>query len=94
MNYPRKNLIYLKQVYNFQSNQIKFKNLESSLPFHCLFLKKPKSEETKSQIKAHLLYLANSYLTTTNLLQVYYINIVSYETLEKMNIYSITLFKK
>ena len=32
MNYPRKNLIYLKQVYNFQSNQIKFKNLKSSLP--------------------------------------------------------------
>ena len=32
MNYPRKNLIYLKQVYTFQSNQIKFKNLKSSLP--------------------------------------------------------------
>ena len=33
MNYPRKNLIYLKQVYTFQSNQIKFENLKSSLPF-------------------------------------------------------------
>ena len=32
MNYPRKNLIYLKQVYTFQSNQIKFENLKSSLP--------------------------------------------------------------
>ena len=32
MNYPRKNMIYLKQVYTFQSNQIKFKNPKSSLP--------------------------------------------------------------
>ena len=32
MNYPRKNLIYLKQVYNFQSHQIKFQTPESSLP--------------------------------------------------------------
>ena len=28
---------------------------------HCSFLNKLKSEETKSQIKAHLSYLANSY---------------------------------
>ena len=46
MNYARKNLIYLKQVYTFQSNQIKFEYVKS---------------ETKSQIKADLLYLANSY---------------------------------
>ena len=32
MNYPRKNLIYLKQVYTFQSNQIKFENPKSLLP--------------------------------------------------------------
>ena len=32
MNYPRKDLIYLRQVYTFQSNQIKFKNMKSSLP--------------------------------------------------------------
>ena len=32
MNYPRKNLIYLKQVYTFQSNQRKFENRKSSLP--------------------------------------------------------------
>ena len=32
MNYPRKNLIYLKQVCIFQSNQTKFENLKSSLP--------------------------------------------------------------
>ena len=63
-NYPRKNLIYLKQVYTFQSYQIKSDNPESSLPFeniHCSFLNNVKSEETKSQIKAHLSYLANSY---------------------------------
>ena len=32
MNYPSKNLIYLKQVYTFKSNEIKFKNSKSSLP--------------------------------------------------------------
>ena len=32
MNYPRKNAIYLKQVYTFQSNQIKFENPKSLLP--------------------------------------------------------------
>ena len=32
MNYPRKNLIYFKQVYTFQSNQIKFEYQKSSLP--------------------------------------------------------------
>ena len=32
MDYHRKNLIYLKQVYTFQSSQIKFENLKSSLP--------------------------------------------------------------
>ena len=31
MNYPRKNLIYLKHVYTFQSNQIKFENPKSLL---------------------------------------------------------------
>ena len=31
MNYPRKNMIYLKQVYTFQSNQINFENPKSSL---------------------------------------------------------------
>ena len=32
MNDPRKSLIYLKQVYTFQSNQAKFENPKSSLP--------------------------------------------------------------
>ena len=64
MNYPRKNLIYLKQVYTFQSNQIKVKNPKILTTFekiHCSFLNNLTSEETKSQIKAHLSYLANSY---------------------------------
>ena len=63
-NYPRKNLIYLKPVYIFQSYQIKFKNPKSSLPFekiHCSFLNNLRSEEIKSQIKAHLSHLANFY---------------------------------
>ena len=32
MNYPKKNSIYLKQVYTFQSNKIKFKNPKSLPP--------------------------------------------------------------
>ena len=32
MNYPRKKLIYLKQLYTFRSNQIKFRKPKSSLP--------------------------------------------------------------
>ena len=65
MNYPRKNVIYLKQVYIFQSNQIKFENPKSSIPLKrfivCSLLNNLKSEETKIQIKVHPSYLANSY---------------------------------
>ena len=32
MNYPKKNLICLKQVYTFQSNQINFENPKSLVP--------------------------------------------------------------
>ena len=32
MDYPRKDLLYLKQVYTFQSNKIKIENPKSSLP--------------------------------------------------------------
>ena len=40
MNYPRKNLIYLKQVYTVQSNQIKFENrkFESQIKAHLSYL--------------------------------------------------------
>ena len=65
MNYPRKNVIYLKQVYIFQSNQIKFENPKSSIPLKrfivCSLLNNLKSEETKIQIKVHPSYLAYSY---------------------------------
>ena len=56
MNYTRKNLIYLKQVYTLRKSEI-FATFEK---IHRSFLNNIKSEETKSQIKAHLLYLANS----------------------------------
>ena len=63
MNYPRKNPTYLKQVYTFQTNQIKFQN--PKFLYHIWkdssFINNLKSEETKSQIKAHLLYLPSSY---------------------------------
>ena len=64
MNYPRKNLIYLKWIHTFQSNQIKYKNPKYSLPFKRFivpFLTTLNPKKTKSQIKAHLSYLANSY---------------------------------
>ena len=53
MNYLRKKPIYLKQVYTFQSSQIKFENPKSSLPlkrFIVLLLKTLNSRKTKSQI--------------------------------------------
>ena len=64
MNYARKNLIYSKRVYTFQSNQITFENPKSSLPlkrFIVHFLTTLNPRKSKSQIKAHLSYLANSY---------------------------------
>ena len=61
MKYPRKNLIYLKQVYTLQSNQIKSEIFTTFEKSHCWFLNNLKSEETKRQIKAHLLYFDNSY---------------------------------
>ena len=64
MNYNRINPIYLKQVYTFQSNQITFANPKSWLPlkrFIVLFITTLNPRKPKSQIKAHLSYLANSY---------------------------------
>ena len=49
---------------------------------HSSFLSNLKSEETKSQIKAHFSYLANSY--TANLPHVYYVKIASYEAIERI----------
>ena len=49
---------------------------------HRSFLNNLKSEETKSYIKVHLSYLANSCFYNYNLLHVYYVNIASYEKLK------------
>ena len=50
MNYPRKHLIYLKQVYSFQSDQIKFENPKPLLlltKIHRSFLDKLKPRKPK-----------------------------------------------
>ena len=52
INYPRKSLIYLNQVYTFQSNQTIFENPKSSLLLKRFIF---------HQIKVHLSYLTNSY---------------------------------
>ena len=51
---------------------------------NCPFLNNLKSEEIKSQIKSRILLTFT--FTTTNLLHVYYVNIASYETLERIKI--------
>ena len=61
MNYPRNNPIYLKQVYRFQSNQIKFENPKSLQPLKKFIVVLLKTLNLKSQIKARLSHLANSY---------------------------------
>ena len=64
MNYPKKNLIYLKQIYTFQTNQVKFKYPKSSLPlkrFIFCFLTTLNPRKPRVKIKAHISHLANSY---------------------------------
>ena len=53
---------------------------------HRSFLTKLKSDETKSQIKAQLSYLANSYFYNYKPSHVYYVNIASWEVLERLRI--------
>ena len=89
MNYPRKNLIYLKQFYTFESNQKKLENLISSLPLKRFIVRflitlnpmKPKVKQKRiSRILIILIF------TTANRIHVYYVNLASYETLEKIKI--------
>ena len=73
MNYPMKNMIYLKQVYTFQPNQIKFENPKSSLPLKRFIIRSLTTlrltrkettlttKEAKNKIESHLSYLADSY---------------------------------
>ena len=88
-NYSRKNMINLKQVYTFQSNQIKFENPKSPLPlkrFIVRFLIKLNPRKPKVRLRRISLILRILVFTTINLLHVYYINIVSYKTLERIKI--------
>ena len=89
MNYPRKNLIYLKQFYTFESNQKKLENLISSLPLKRFIVRflitlnpmKPKVKQKRiSRILIILIF------TTANRIHVYYVNLASYETLEEIKI--------
>ena len=58
MNYPRKNSIFLKQVYISLSNYIKFENPKSSLALESFIVPLTITlGETKSQIKAHIVNL-------------------------------------
>ena len=89
MNYHRKNLTYLKQVYTFQSNHIKFKNPKSSLPLKrsivpLLTILNPMKPKVRQKRISRILLILIS--TTTNLFHVYYVHIASYETFEKIKI--------
>ena len=53
---------------------------------HYSFLNNLNFKKTKSQIKAHLSFLLILIFTTTKLLHVYYVNILSYETLQRIKI--------
>ena len=86
INYPRKNPIYLKQVYTFQSNQIQFESPKLLLPlkrFIVLLLTTLNPRKQKVRYKGISRILLTLISTTTNLFHVYYVNIASYETLEK-----------
>ena len=85
MNYLRKKPICLKQVYTFQSNQIKFENPISSIPskiFTVLLLTtlNPRKPNVKWKCTSRIWQIL---VSTTKILHVYYVNIGSYETLEK-----------
>ena len=81
MNYPKKKLVYTSLF-----NQIKSKIFTIFEKIHSSFINNFKSEKTKNQIKrmSHIMPILNS--TTINLLHVYYVNIASYNTLEKIKI--------
>ena len=84
-----KNSIYLKQLYTSLSNQITIRKSKIFTTFeniHCSFNNNLKSKGIKNQIKAHFSYLANSYFYNYNVLDVYYVNIASSKTLEKIKI--------
>ena len=75
--------------FSIQPDEIqKSKTFTTLEKIHCSSISNLKSEETKNQIRAHLLYLANSYFYNNkpSPLHIYYVNIAPYETLEKIKI--------
>ena len=65
MNYPRKKLIYIKQGLYFSIQPDKNRKSKIFTTYETVyrsFLNNLQSEQTKSQIKAHLSYLAHSYV--------------------------------
>ena len=89
MNYPRNNLIYLKQVYTFRTNQTKCENPKSSLPlkrFSIYFFTTWNPRKPKVKWKRISCILQILVFTTTNLVHVYYVNIASYKTLRGIKI--------
>ena len=94
MNDSRKNLIYLKQVYTFQSNKRKFENPKSSLPLkrfivHLLTTLNPR--KLKDRLKCIGSISLIFVFTTANLLHVYSVNIASHETLLRIKKFIIFL---
>ena len=76
LNYARKNLIYLKQVYTFQFDRIKFENPKSSLPLKrfivpLLTILNPRKPNVRKKRICRILLILIS--TTTNLSHVYYV---------------------
>ena len=73
--------------FSIQPDKIrKFQIFTTFENIHCLFINNLKSKGIKNQIQAHFSYLANSYLYNCNVLDVYYVNIASSKTLEKIKI--------
>ena len=80
-------LLKAGSYFSIQPDKIrKFEIFATFEKIHRSFLNNLKSKETKSQIKAYLSYLVIFIFITANLLHVYYVNIASYETLERIKI--------
>ena len=80
-------LLKASLYFSIQPDKIRKSEIFTSFEkIHRSFLNNLKSEETKSQTKwiSHILLILN--FITTNLLHAYYVNIASYETLERLKI--------
>ena len=89
LNYPKKNLIYVKQVCTSLSNQVKFKNPKSSIPSKRSIVRlpttlNPRKLKWREKVIPGILTILIS--TTTNHFHGYYVNIASFETAEKIKI--------